>query len=103
MPFAHTPYDGSTRPFTIGVAPIDVARWIEPDELLAPHLDEKERLLAARPHAVFRETDGSRDAQAEALGLLVAHLAARFPRIYQQAANRLHIDRKSTRLNSSHT
>ncbi len=27
----YTPYDGSSQPFTIGLLPLDVGRWIEPD------------------------------------------------------------------------
>ena len=30
----HTPYDGSVKPFTIGLRPLDPAEWIEVDDRL---------------------------------------------------------------------
>ena len=30
----HTPYDGSAKPFTIGLKPLDPDEWIEVDALL---------------------------------------------------------------------
>ncbi|TPO11590.1 DUF3445 domain-containing protein [Mesorhizobium sp. B1-1-5] len=75
----HTPYDGSSKLFTIGLKPLDFDRWIEVDELLLPHLAEKQRLYAEIPEKVFVEEDGTRDAQREVLDLLVAHLEAAHP------------------------
>ena len=40
--FAHTPYDGSRKPFSIGLQPVDLADWFLPDRLLVAYLDEKE-------------------------------------------------------------
>jgi hypothetical protein len=76
---AHTPYAGSRTPFSIGLAPLDPAAWIEPDERLAAYLDEKDRLLASARATVFAEEDGTRDAQAEVLATLVDHLPERWP------------------------
>lgn len=73
----HTPYDGSSKLFTIGLKPLEFERWIEIDEFLLPHLAEKQRLYTEIPEKVFVEEDDTRDAQGEVLGLLVAHLAAR--------------------------
>jgi hypothetical protein len=42
----HTRYDGSSKPFTIGLAQLDPDRWIEPDEQLQHYLSEKKCLLA---------------------------------------------------------
>lgn len=82
-PFAHTPYDGSRQPFTIGLGPLNADDWMEPDANLARDLDEKERLLKTRRDRVFREMPDTRAAQAETLGLLAAHLPVQFPEIYR--------------------
>jgi hypothetical protein len=75
----HTPYDGSSKLFTIGLKPLDFDRWIEVDEFLLPHLAEKQRLYAEIPEKVFVEEDGTREAQREVLDLLAAHLEAAHP------------------------
>ncbi|WP_292211382.1 hypothetical protein [Mesorhizobium sp.] len=46
---AHTPYDGSSKLFTIGLKPLDPANWIEVDGHLLPYLAEKRRLYAEIP------------------------------------------------------
>lgn len=71
----HTPYDGSSKLFAIGLKPLELDRWIEVDELLMPHLAEKRRLYSEIPEKVFVEEDGTRAAQGEVLDLLVAHLS----------------------------
>jgi len=75
----HTPYDGSSKLFTIGLKPLEFDRWIEVDEFLLPYLAEKQRLYAEIPEKVFVEEDGTHDAQREVLDLLVAHLEAAHP------------------------
>ncbi|RUX86360.1 heme-dependent oxidative N-demethylase subunit alpha family protein, partial [Mesorhizobium sp. M7D.F.Ca.US.004.01.2.1] len=70
----HTPYDGSSKLFSIGLKPLDPADWIEVDDHLLPYLAEKHRLYAEIPERVFVEEDGTRDAQQEVLDLLGAHL-----------------------------
>lgn len=84
---AHVPYDGSSKPFTIGLKPLDLSGWIEVDENLAAHLAEKRRLYAEIPEKVFVEEPETRAAQQEVLDLLQAHLRARFPEVYRQAAD----------------
>ncbi|BCG93016.1 heme-dependent oxidative N-demethylase family protein [Mesorhizobium sp. 131-2-1] len=76
---AHTPYDGSSKPFTIGLKPLGLDQWIDVDEYLLPHLAEKRRLYAEIPEKVFVEEDGTREAQQEVLDLIVAYLAAKHP------------------------
>ncbi|RVC74501.1 DUF3445 domain-containing protein [Mesorhizobium sp. M4A.F.Ca.ET.020.02.1.1] len=76
---AHTPYDGSSKPFTIGLKPLGLDEWIDVDECLLPHLAEKRRLYAEIPEKVFVEEDGTREAQREVLDLLAAYLAAKHP------------------------
>lgn len=75
----HTPYDGSSKLFTIGLKPLEFDRWIEVDEFLLPHLAEKQRLYAEIPEKVFVEEDATRDAQREVLDLLVTHLEGAHP------------------------
>ncbi|WP_284268817.1 heme-dependent oxidative N-demethylase family protein [Mesorhizobium huakuii] len=80
----HTPYDGSSKLFNIGLKPLDPANWIEVDGHLLPYLAEKRRLYAEIPERVFVEEDGTRDAQREVLDLLGAYLPERFPRTHRR-------------------
>ncbi len=80
----YTPYDGSTRLFTIGLGPLDPARWIEPDGDLERYLLEKDRLIADQRDLVFVEETGTRDAQREVLDLLAEHITARHPSFYRR-------------------
>lgn len=81
----HTPYDGSSKLFTIGLKPLDPDKWIEVDEHLKPYLAEKRRLYADIPEKVFVEEVGTRNAQREVLDLLGPHLAAKYPDLYRRA------------------
>jgi len=83
----YTPYDGSARPFTIGLMPLDLARWIEPDDDWGRYVGEKRRLLDAHRDEVFVAEDGTEEAQQEAYDLLQAHLAARHPGLSDDAAD----------------
>jgi hypothetical protein len=85
MPSTHTPYDGSSKPFTIGLKPLELKDWIEIDENLEAYLAEKARLYATIPERVFVEEPETREAQQEVLDLLSAHLVARYPETYRQA------------------
>ncbi|MBN9220260.1 MAG: DUF3445 domain-containing protein [Mesorhizobium sp.] len=80
----HTPYDGSSKLFTIGLKPLDPAAWMEVDHHLAPYLAEKRRLYSEIPERVFVEEDGTRGAQREVLDLLVAYLPEKFPDTYRR-------------------
>ena len=80
----HTPYDGSSKLFQIGLKPLDLADWIEIDERLGDYLAEKQRLAASHPDEVFAAEPGTEAAQAEVLTLLTAHLAQRFPATYRR-------------------
>ena len=75
----HTPYDGSAKPFTIGLKPLDLARWLEVDEHRDAYLAEKRRLYAEIPAKVFVAEDGTQAAQQEVLELIVGHLQRYFP------------------------
>lgn len=89
--FAHTPYDGSHKPFTIGMGLLDPADWIEPDEHLVRHLLRKEQLFAADRDIVFREEPETRAAQAEVLAMLAEFLPARFAEIWRLDGTRMDI------------
>jgi hypothetical protein len=78
----HTPYDGSSPAFNIGVSKLDVADWIEVDEHLARYLAEKRRLHQAVPERTFVAEGDTAEAQQEVLALLAAHLPQRYPDIY---------------------
>lgn len=80
---AHTPYDGSAKPFAIGLKPLDLEDWIEVDGDIEAYLSEKDRLYATLPEKVFVEEPDTRDAQQEVLDLLKAYLPARFPDTYR--------------------
>lgn len=80
----HTPYDGSARPFTIGLKPLDLDRWIEIGDDFDVQLREKRRIHAAHPADVFVAEAGSEAAQREVLDLLLDHLPRRFPERYRR-------------------
>ena len=85
---AHTPYDDTSRPFTIGLKPLDLADWIEVDENYDAHLAEKRRLYATIPDLVFVEEPDTREAQQEVLAAITAHLGAEAERICPGPAER---------------
>lgn len=87
----HTPYDGSSPLFEIGLKRLDLNDWIEPDAHLAAYLDQKDRLAAVHPEEVFAAERGSEAAQAEVLALLVDHLPKRFPQIYRHSGDTIEI------------
>jgi dimethylamine monooxygenase subunit A len=91
MPFRHTPYASGKPSFAIGLAPIDVADWIEQDGLLVEQLALKETILAQEDSAAFAALAGSEGGQAEVLQLLAAHLPARYPEVYQREGEALRI------------
>ncbi|TRC98906.1 DUF3445 domain-containing protein [Mesorhizobium sp. WSM4303] len=82
----HTPYDGSSKLFTIGLKPLELDKWIEVDGHLIDHLAEKRRLYAEIPGKVFVEENGTRDAQREVRDLIEAHLLSTFPGTYRQTS-----------------
>ncbi|TCS00740.1 DUF3445 domain-containing protein [Rhizobium sp. BK418] len=85
----YTPYDGSARPFTIGLIPLDPLRWIEPDSDLDRYLTEKARLANERLDDIFVAEEATEDAQQEAYDLLLTHIAEQHPAMYRQNASDL--------------
>lgn len=80
-PKFQTPYDGSSKPFTIGLKALDLAEWIEIDDQLSDYLEEKRRLYFEIPEKVLVAEEGTEAAQQEVLDLIVAHLNTHFPSI----------------------
>jgi dimethylamine monooxygenase subunit A len=83
-PFLHAPYASGKPSFSIGLAPIAMEAWIEPDALLAEQLALKDTILAHEDAAAFGAIAGSEAGQAEVLELLAAHLPARYPTTYRR-------------------
>lgn len=87
------PDDGTFRaaPFrlTMGLAPLDLGDWIEPDAQMAAELAIKERLLTERHQEVFAALPTALAGSAEVLELLAAHLPARFPDLYRRNGEQL--------------
>lgn len=84
----HTPYDGSAKPFSIGLQPLDPATWIEIDEHYEAYLTEKDRLIAERPGDVFAARPDTHDSQREVLDLVVDHLAGGQPTVFSGPSQR---------------
>lgn len=79
----HTPYDGTSKPFAIGLKQAEQRDWIELDGHLEAYLAEKNRLYGEIPDKVFVAEPDTRAAQQEVLDLLVAHLIERYPKTYR--------------------
>ena len=87
----HTPYDGSSRLFQIGLKPLSLADWIDVDERLPAYLREKDRLFRDRPTEVFAAEPGTDGAQREVLAVLADHLPVRFPQVYRRDGDAMRI------------
>jgi dimethylamine monooxygenase subunit A len=97
-PFLHAPYASGKPSFSIGLAPIAMDSWIEPDALLGEQLALKETIFAHEGAAAFGALAGSEAGQAEVLELLAAHLPALFPTTYRRDGDGLHILADSRRV-----
>jgi len=95
---AYTPYDGSSKPFTIGLAQLEPARWILPDAQLDAYLSEKKRLLETYPDVVFVAEPATQDAQREVLDMLVAFLPAQYPDLYRCDGQTMEIGKRTVDL-----
>ncbi|WP_099865438.1 heme-dependent oxidative N-demethylase family protein [Pararhizobium haloflavum] len=92
----HTPYDGSSKPFSIGLKPLDLTAWFEIDQDLGRYQGEKERLWADNRHQVYAQTEGSLPAQNEALRLISRQLPIQRPDIYQRAGELMRVSERVT-------
>ena len=87
----HTPYDGSSQPFTIGLSQLDEAQWLDEDESLSRYLDEKVSLYRDLPDKVLVADEGTQEAQNEVLALVVEHVLKKYPNIYSRVGNTVSI------------
>jgi hypothetical protein len=78
----------ASKPFSIGMSPINVDDWIEVDDLHAEHVALKAGILAREGREAFDALPGSEAAQAEAAERLGAHMRRRFPEISLAALER---------------
>lgn len=86
----YAPYQPGPFRLAMDLHPLNLAEWIEVDEHLPAELVEKQRLLAERYSEVFAALPEAAAGAAETLALLVDHLPARFPQVYQLEGDRLH-------------
>lgn len=70
----HTPYDGSSPPFAIGLSRLDPDTWLDIDNHYGSYIAEKRRLTSARFDDVFVAETGTEEAQREAAELIRAHI-----------------------------
>jgi dimethylamine monooxygenase subunit A len=71
----HTPYDGSSKPFQIGLKPLDPATWIDVDQHFDSYIAEKHRLYTDETRNVLASAPESEAAQREVLELITDHLS----------------------------
>ena len=75
-----------SKPFTIGLKPLDLDDWIEIDHTFDAQLREKRRIYASASRQGLRRRRRHRDAQREVLDLLLEHLPKRFPERFEAHA-----------------
>lgn len=83
----YAPYKSGQFRLVMGLLPLDLHDWIEPDEYMAVELAEKEQLLQERHHEVFAVLPEAAEGSAEVLALLGLHLPARFPMLFRREGN----------------
>ncbi len=86
----HTPYDGSSKLFQIGLKQLDL-RELDRDrrDVRFPAWPRSGAFTRNITDKVFVAEPGTEDAQAEVLALLTEHLPVRFPERYRKEGNRL--------------
>ena len=84
----YAPFEAEPFRLSMGLMPLDLKDWIEPDARCAVELKEKERLLTGRHAEVFAALPEANPGAAETLALLVEHLPSRFPELYKRSRER---------------
>jgi dimethylamine monooxygenase subunit A len=69
-----SPFTPPSKPFTIGLQPLDATRWLEPDAMRDADLATKEKLIAERPEVVIRSTPATFAGEADMLARLALHM-----------------------------
>lgn len=87
----HTPYDGTKKPFTIGMDALDPREWMEVDTNLCFYVEEKERVFSTLYKETVLEEPDTREAQQEVLDMLVDYLPQRFPDTYRVEGGEMHV------------
>lgn len=85
----YAPFKAEPFRLSMGLMPLDLKDWIEPDTRCAVELKEKERLFTERHDEVFAALPEAAPGSAETLALLVEHLPIRFPELYKRSGNQL--------------
>ncbi len=85
----YAPFKAEPFRLSMGLMPLYLKDWIEPDTRCAVELKEKERLLTERHDEVFAALPEAAPGSAETLALLVEHLPIRFPELYKRSGNQL--------------
>jgi len=85
----YAPFKAGPFRLSMGLMPLELKDWIEPDAQCAAELKEKERLLTERHVEVFAALPEANPGSAETLALLVEHLPSRFPELYKRSGDRL--------------
>ncbi len=80
----YTPFRPDPFRLAMGLVPLDLQDWIEPDDQMATDLAEKERLCRERHHEVFAALPAADTGSTEVLECLAAHLPNRFPTLYRR-------------------
>lgn len=92
----HQPYL-TTKPFSIGLAPVDPATIIDVDGDLARDLAQKKALHASDEGAVFRAEAGTEQAQQEVLRLVLDCAERRYPELFLVDADSITVAPSSER------
>lgn len=77
-PSLHTPYDGSSKPFTIGLKALDIREWLDVDEHFELYIAEKSRLYSEETANVIVAEPGTDAAQSEVLSLIESHIGKQY-------------------------
>ena len=85
----YAPFKAGPFRLSMGLMPLNLNEWIEPDTHFAEELKEKERLLTERYGEVFAALPEAAASAAEVLALLVGHLPTRFPELYKSSGDRI--------------
>ncbi len=86
----YAPFREGPFKLAMGLQPLDLRDWIEPDDRFVAELAEKERLLTERHQEVFVVLPEAAEGSAELLETLVVHVVSRFPTVYQRNGEILH-------------
>ncbi len=86
----YAPYKSGQFRLAMGLLPLDLRDWIEPDEHMVSELAVKDRLLREQHRAVFAVLPEAFNGSAEVLELLATHLPVRFPSLFTRERDLLY-------------